>query len=681
MRRRLLTAFFIFFITTAGVFGQSSAVVSPQVGKSSIDFSGATLVKPWPLGASLPATCSVGQAFWLSTATAGQNWYGCTAPNVWTQEGGSGGGGSNFLVNGSPLISSTTLNFVNSSASNGLTLTFNNPSSGNIQLGLSGQLSNSGLLNPSLTINSTVCTLGSSCMVAASSLFTSYQFGNQTAITGSSNYIQTTYPSIFTTSQTGTGTSGSPFIDAIGLTAQNANLFFAGPPSGGATSPAFRPIAGVDLPSSVVQTGQSNSFLTGTQSAANASHTTPAIVVATSGALPGTCSTGELAFVTGSTAGQQIWECSSPNTWTQQGGGSGGGIVVTTTCTTTGTAPAFACTASPAISSLTIPNNVSIVLVLNANSAGSDTVNVTGLGVKALVTNDGTGMVANQLQAAQPYLFSYDGSVFRQSYPYPVPGATGCMTQAKGANPPTYDFVVGCLLTQAFAWTGYHNFSGGAIRLPESTIAGLPAASTNTGKEFIVTDGASASDCTTGGGSTVVNMCRSNGTIWVQIGGGGASGPHKVVYQYSATATTPVTCNGSAQMLDQTTITGGTLAVGDVIQVNVTYLKTGTTGTAQYGMSLSANISPGAKTPPSAISTNATDSAASQTQTFQVAGSSSEIASPGTFFRQNGVLNLIYGGLETDGTLAIASDIHVGPYQTCTASDSGSVNWTLIVTR
>jgi hypothetical protein len=40
--------------------------------------------------------------------------------------------------------------------------------------------------------------------------------------------------------------------------------------------------------------------------------------------IPATCSVGDLAFITNATAGQQIYECSSTNTWTQQGGGSGG---------------------------------------------------------------------------------------------------------------------------------------------------------------------------------------------------------------------------------------------------------------------------------------------------------------------------------------------------------------------
>ena len=81
-----------------------------------------------------------------------------------------------------------------------------------------------------------------------SSIFTSYQFGTQSALTGTGLYLQTTYPSIFSLAQTGSGTSGSPFIDAISLATQSANLVFAGPGTGSAAAPTFRALVGADLP-------------------------------------------------------------------------------------------------------------------------------------------------------------------------------------------------------------------------------------------------------------------------------------------------------------------------------------------------------------------------------------------------------------------------------------------------
>jgi hypothetical protein len=58
----------------------------------SVNFSGAASTISWKTGTSLPSTCSVGESFFKTNASAGQNVYGCTATNTWTLQGGSGGG-------------------------------------------------------------------------------------------------------------------------------------------------------------------------------------------------------------------------------------------------------------------------------------------------------------------------------------------------------------------------------------------------------------------------------------------------------------------------------------------------------------------------------------------------------------------------------------------------------------
>lgn len=57
------------------------------------DASGAVSTKPARLGTTLPSTCSVGEQFFKTDATAGQNLHFCTAVNVWTQMSGGVGGG------------------------------------------------------------------------------------------------------------------------------------------------------------------------------------------------------------------------------------------------------------------------------------------------------------------------------------------------------------------------------------------------------------------------------------------------------------------------------------------------------------------------------------------------------------------------------------------------------------
>lgn len=96
-----------------------------------------------------------------------------------------------------------------------------------------------------------------------SSIFTSFQFGSSTPIIGANNYVQLTYPSIFTATQTGSGTSGSPFIDALGLNTQNANFVWAGPCTGSAVTPVFRALCSQDIPNNAANTtGQANTALT-----------------------------------------------------------------------------------------------------------------------------------------------------------------------------------------------------------------------------------------------------------------------------------------------------------------------------------------------------------------------------------------------------------------------------------
>jgi len=83
----------------------------------SVDFSAAPYTKPFQAGSSLPATCAVGSVFFLTTAAAGANVYGCVAVNLWAAQGNGGGsgGGSGALTiesNGSAVGTRGTANFV-----------------------------------------------------------------------------------------------------------------------------------------------------------------------------------------------------------------------------------------------------------------------------------------------------------------------------------------------------------------------------------------------------------------------------------------------------------------------------------------------------------------------------------------------------------------------------------------
>ncbi len=98
-----------------------------------------------------------------STGTWCFNWSSLSAAPTLVSCGS--GTVTSFEVNGTGLSSSTAVNFENSAATDGLTLSFSNPSAGNVQLGLSGALTNAGLANPATTVNTETCTLGSTCTI------------------------------------------------------------------------------------------------------------------------------------------------------------------------------------------------------------------------------------------------------------------------------------------------------------------------------------------------------------------------------------------------------------------------------------------------------------------------------------------------------------------------------------
>ena len=93
----------ITMIAAVGLLGPASAQTKIDLsaqGKN-IDFSGASSTRPFKTGTVLPSTCAVGESFFNTSATSGQNLYGCTARNIWTlQAGGGGGGGSATAVQG-----------------------------------------------------------------------------------------------------------------------------------------------------------------------------------------------------------------------------------------------------------------------------------------------------------------------------------------------------------------------------------------------------------------------------------------------------------------------------------------------------------------------------------------------------------------------------------------------------
>ena len=94
MSRLFRTSTTSFTLWAAIVTIQGQTLLDLKSQGRNVDFSGAIATKPFRVGAALPATCNIGEAFFKSDAPPGSNLYTCTAPNTWTVQSGPGGGAS-----------------------------------------------------------------------------------------------------------------------------------------------------------------------------------------------------------------------------------------------------------------------------------------------------------------------------------------------------------------------------------------------------------------------------------------------------------------------------------------------------------------------------------------------------------------------------------------------------------
>jgi hypothetical protein len=82
---RLVTHIVVLFLL-AWIPGltRGQTLIDLKTQSKSVDFTGAASTKPFKSGATLPATCGLGEAFFNTSASAGRNFYTCTAANTWT---------------------------------------------------------------------------------------------------------------------------------------------------------------------------------------------------------------------------------------------------------------------------------------------------------------------------------------------------------------------------------------------------------------------------------------------------------------------------------------------------------------------------------------------------------------------------------------------------------------------
>jgi len=99
---------------TAAVSLMGQTQVDLQTQSKNVDFSNAISTKPAKVGTLLPAVCASGEVFFLSNAPPGQNLYGCTSTNTWTQQ--SSGAGSGTVTHATGSLNSASIMTGNGSA-------------------------------------------------------------------------------------------------------------------------------------------------------------------------------------------------------------------------------------------------------------------------------------------------------------------------------------------------------------------------------------------------------------------------------------------------------------------------------------------------------------------------------------------------------------------------------------
>ena len=381
----------------------------------SVDFSSASSTKPSQTGAVLPASCSVGQTFLDTSAQPGQNFYICTAPNVWTVQGANG------LANYATTFTAAT----------------------------------------TVTVPGTVHQLGTA------KLFVDVYDTETPAHLVEPDSVQinpTTYDVAvnFVTPQ-----SGTVIISAAGGGESSAVTSVFGR-LGTITAQAGDYTAA--QVTNAAQTNASNTFVGGTQNFSGAAHTLPA-QVGTTANIPATCTIGEMYFATDAAAGQNWYYCTAANTWTAQAAGGGGGLpdpgsngIVARTaaettvarlltagpgitvingdggsgnptialntaigltnasaqankpwfCSSTTGTTTYVCSLSAAAALTVYTAGQCVDLLVDTTNTGAATLNIDGLGAISIKAGDGvTDPLPGQIVAGRQTRICFDGTVFR----------------------------------------------------------------------------------------------------------------------------------------------------------------------------------------------------------------------------------------------------------------------------
>ena len=334
----------IFFLTGAptgtNLYGCTTANTwSAQGGQS-----GAGAMMQGTL-ASMPTNCAVGQTYFATDAPAGANLYGCSAANTWALEGGSETVNSNGVTVGSRPITNfmTGAGLISVITDTGTEIDIQSALDTAVVATLPGEQTGSNLLCDTSSGSPTAyaCSMTPTMTAYTAGMVLHWVpdvegAGGATTLNvdslGAKSVKQADGVSDPSATDIVSGSMREVWYDGVAFRFLGTGSGQTSGGGSGAVQSVFGRTGAVaaatgDYTASqvanAVATNLSNTFTAGTQDFSAAAHTRPMIVVASSGNLPATCVVGELAFVSGAAAGQQIYECSAANVWTQQGGGGG----------------------------------------------------------------------------------------------------------------------------------------------------------------------------------------------------------------------------------------------------------------------------------------------------------------------------------------------------------------------
>lgn len=266
-------------LLASSLFGQTQINLSSQ--SRNADFTNFPYTRPFKTGTTLPSTCSMGDVFFNTTAVTGQNLFTCTATNTWKQQGGLQDPGSPGLVKRGAGGNTTTVVPAPSSAIVGVddaqTLTNKSIDASEIT---SGVISNARI--PSLTGDVTT---------AANSTLTTLATVNSVPGT----YGDATHALQLTVDSKGRVTG----VNSMAIAQSSVN---SSPGTYGSATQI--PVITVNAYGQI--TGVSTASASGGLSAS----------AGMMSSIPSSCSAGSLYLATDQPLGQQLYTCSSANSWT-----------------------------------------------------------------------------------------------------------------------------------------------------------------------------------------------------------------------------------------------------------------------------------------------------------------------------------------------------------------------------